>query len=86
MGGGGSQELIWKIVWEKKILKKGHLACENFPAWFNPELSPWRILHHMMNLRWKIFHFMHEFQEDEQKGIKACGSCFAKLALEGYTD
>ena len=41
---------------------------------------------HMMNVRWKIFHFTHEFQEDEQKEIKACGSCFAKLALEGYTD
>ena len=37
----------------------------------------------MMDSRWKIVEFKHEFKEEEQKVIKPCGHCFAKLVLMG---
>lgn len=35
----------------------------------------------MMNSRWRIIKFKHVFEEKEQRKIKPCGSCFAKLVL-----
>lgn len=37
----------------------------------------------MMDCRWKFFHFTHEFLEQDQKKIPACGTCFCKLILMG---
>lgn len=36
----------------------------------------------MMNVRWRMFTFKHQFQLSEQKTISPCGQCFAKLLLE----
>jgi len=35
----------------------------------------------MMDSRWRIIKFNHVFQENDQKEIKACATCFAKLVL-----
>ena len=35
----------------------------------------------MMNVRWRFFHFKHQFDLREQKTIAPCGNCFAKLLL-----
>ena len=37
----------------------------------------------MMECRWKVFKFHHEFPQEEQKTIPPCGPCFCKLALMG---
>ena len=37
----------------------------------------------MMDCRWKIFQFFHEFTEGNAKSIHPCGKCFAKLTLMG---
>ena len=35
----------------------------------------------MMNVRWRIFQFKHQFDERVQKCVPACGHCFAKMIL-----
>ena len=35
----------------------------------------------MMNSRWRIIKFKHVFEEKDQRKVKPCGSCFAKLIL-----
>ena len=35
----------------------------------------------MMNNRWRIIKFKHVFEEKDQRKVKPCGSCFAKLVL-----
>ena len=37
----------------------------------------------MMNSRWRMIRFKHEFEEKDQKKLEPCGSCFAKLVLMG---
>ena len=37
----------------------------------------------MMNSRWRKIQFKHVFEEEQQKNLKPCGSCFAKLILMG---
>ena len=37
----------------------------------------------MMNNRWRKIQFKHVFEEEQQKNLKPCGSCFAKLVLMG---
>ncbi len=37
----------------------------------------------MMNSRWRKIEFRHVFEEKDQKRVKPCGSCFAKLVLGG---
>lgn len=36
----------------------------------------------MMNSRWNVITFTHVFPQEEQKDIKPCGHCFARLVLE----
>ena len=40
----------------------------------------------MMDCRWKLFQFIHEFSEENQKTIPPCGQCFSKLTLMGDMD
>ena len=35
----------------------------------------------MMNVRWRIFQFKHQFDERVQKCVPACGHCFAEMNL-----
>ena len=37
----------------------------------------------MMNSRWRYIKFTHVFQKEDQKYIRPCGTCFAKLVLMG---
>ena len=37
----------------------------------------------MMNSRWRYIEFTHVFQKEDQKDIRPCGTCFAKLVLMG---
>ena len=40
----------------------------------------------MMNLRWRFFHFTHQFSLQDQKIVNSCGHCFAKLLLTHTRD
>ena len=40
----------------------------------------------MMNVRWKVFTFRHQFSEQEQKRMQPCSSCFVRLILMHYED
>ena len=35
----------------------------------------------MMRSRWKVFHFKHQFKEEDQKTVSPCGNCFARFIL-----
>ena len=37
----------------------------------------------MMDCRWKVFNFKHEFRQDDQKTMSPCARCFAELILMG---
>ena len=37
----------------------------------------------MMQSRWKVFHFIHRFSEEDSVDIDPCPHCFARLILEG---
>ena len=41
-----------------------------------------RVNTEMMDVRWRMFKLHRQIPRDEQKHIKPCGSCFAKLILD----
>ena len=34
------------------------------------------------NIRWRVFHFRHQFDLEEQKAVLPCGYCFTKMLLD----
>ena len=38
----------------------------------------------MMDSRWKVIEFKHEFEENQQISLKPCSRCFAELVLTGH--
>ena len=38
----------------------------------------------MMDSRWKVIEFKHEFEENQQISLKPCPRCFAELVLTGH--
>ena len=40
---------------------------------------------HMMDVRWRMFHFWRQIPQAEQQNLISCGHCFAKFILERTT-
>ena len=49
---------------------------------FSKFSSDYLIETEMMNSRWNVINFTHVFPQEEQKDIKPCRHCFARLVLE----
>ena len=50
---------------------------------FEPNGKSDEVGNEMMEARWKVFKFTHQFPYDEQKEVEPSGGCFSELVLLG---